>query len=274
MQRSDESTLAKSVQDVVNAHGQSILRPEQEQQRILQLQRMAAPELRAREIDNQLSPELRSQEMDYHIAQTQHSVEQSIRDAERALNHDINRRITEQTDAINHQIYAMERHMAQAERAIRDTELSMTRQAQAGRLQFGMYGQPPRVVSAPPVQPATPQRRPFTDEEYNLVSAYLEKLYNTSGSDVEKRAIDKLRDPIHATIMRIPVFLIPDGRTYDYATLQKMMADGISTCPETRRPFTLNDIKPDFGVISAIQEFLEDAIRAKNAENAAKCCKP
>ena len=262
LRSSDETELAARFQAVVDINGQNQIKSE-EQQRILQLQCMAASEIRARELENQFSPELRSQELENAIAQAQYEMELSVRDAERALNLAINDGITKQTDAINQQVHNINRQMAQTEHAIRDIESSMTRQAQAGRLQFGIYQQPPR---APVVaQAKNPERRAFSDEEFTLVSDYLDDLYAHSASGIEKRAIDKLRDPIYFVIMRDPVFLTPDGRTYNRATLLEMLNSGRNTCPETRRPFTIKDLIPDYDAIGAIQEFLEDAIRAENS---------
>jgi hypothetical protein len=238
------------------------------------MEQMIAPEVRAAEMQAMLAPELRAYDLERSIAQAQHYQEQQIRDAERKINQDIENAISQQSYLQEQQMYDMERRMAQSEQAMRDIELRMTRDAQAGRLQFGLM----QPVSAPqPKQMVIPKpkRVPFTDDEITLIRAYLENIYEHSNSAIEKRTIDNLRCPISLEIMGDPVFLGTDGATYDRKCLLRQLASGNNASPKTRRPFTLKDMGQDFGVISMLQQFLEDAVKEKSRlEQSQISCKP
>jgi hypothetical protein len=238
------------------------------------IEQMIAPEVRAAEMQAMLAPELRAHDLERTIEHAQHYQEQQIRDAERKINQDIENAISQQSYLQEQQMHDMERRMAQSEQAMRDIELRMTRDAQAGRLQFGLM----QPVSAP--QPKQiiipkPKRVPFTDDEITLIHAYLENIYEHSNSAIEKRTIDNLRCPISLEIMGDPVFLGTDGATYDRKCLLRQLASGNNASPKTRRPFTLKDMGQDFGVISMLQQFLEDAVKEKSRlEQSQMNCKP
>ncbi len=281
----EQEELAKQFQPIANVMPQQnkpapapvLIRPIPQQPPVIMpevpvqyMPKMNIPERRLNELENMLMPEVRAYELESYIAQAQQQQEQTIRDAEHKISQEIENSIASQNRMQQQNIYDLEQKLAQDEKNMRDLELQMNRDV--NRFRFGLL---PPVISAPqpPKQPQVKQQTkhiPFTKDEIALVRDYIEDIYTHSNSAIEKRAIDKLRCPISSDIMEFPVFLIPDERTYDRCELIKMLASGKNTCPLSGRPFTERDMRPDHGTISIIQEYLEEAVKAKSKLEAGK----
>jgi len=125
----------------------------------------------------------------------------------------------------------------------------------------GLFSAPAPAAKPAPMQSQPAAGKPFMEEDIALISKYIEKLEKT-GSIFEKGLIEQIKDPVSFLVMRDPVYLRPEGRTFDRDTLEKMVQskNGVKVCPFNGKPFTDEDITADVTAIQRIQLFLDAAM--------------
>ena len=186
--------------------------------------------------------EVTESELQEKLEMLEHAQQQEMADQERVLQDKIDRENKKLTDKQKIAICAAEKQQAEMAKEIDLKDRYEIKRMEMAMASHGLHK--PQEI-----------RDPFSIDDIKLIENYLSKH--------PEQEPEGIRCPTSNEIMRCPIFLDVDGRTYDKYSLQSQLAKGNLASPQRREPFNKSNFKANYDVIATIQAVLNAALAEK-----------